>query len=248
MSDDLEALLQGRLTAVVEPSVTVPAGLAEELRRRYRRRQQRVAVGVTLSGLLAVGGSMLASGFVDVGSGPSLQQTAVASMPPGPRLSPSKPPPIAAPPTGPCIFPNSSELGELKGFSSVVIEGSVAAVVADASNKGAYFPHHEVSVLKSLAGTAPSSLRVMESGGPLPLLQPGHFVLFLKETTIPGLYFVLNGRLGAFPISDGSVDRFCPNYNDPPSPRPALGNGVPLDSFEAAIQSSVSAPAPTKSK
>jgi hypothetical protein len=82
---DLETLLRERLATIVEPQATVPPGLAEELHRRHRRRQRRVATGVAASGLPGVIGMVLLGGLALGGSSASLQQTGDA---PGPTNTP----------------------------------------------------------------------------------------------------------------------------------------------------------------
>lgn len=240
---DIRSLLQ---EAALREPVMIPAYEVVVARRRTARRNRWLATtGVTLSCLLAVGAALLTSARVDGGTRPALRQGAGPAVSPSPNLSPYIVRP-GGPPSGPCVFPNSTELAELRGQSSVVIEGIVAEVVPNSGNDSSYFPRREVSVTKNLAGPAVTSLQVADTGGPVPLLPAGRFVLFLKETTIPGRYYVVNGLLGAFAIHDGGVDRFCANYNDPANPRPALGNGVAVDSFEAQVQSTVGAAIPAK--
>lgn len=90
--NDLETLLRERLANIAEPHATVAPGLTEALRRRHRRRQGRVAIGVAASGLLGVVGTALLVGSNQHGPTASLQEAGAAPSPantPVPGITPA---------------------------------------------------------------------------------------------------------------------------------------------------------------
>jgi hypothetical protein len=160
---------------------------------------------------------------------------------------------MAGPPQRPCVFPTRQELAVLASQSDVVAVGSVtrAQVVHYAGIQSAYSWHtiHVQSVLRG--ATSSKSLRIEEIGGvPVPILQPGPYVVFLiKSGRTDGVttYFLADGLNGAFPIRAKGVVRECPTFPATVVMPEATGSGATLADFTNDIRNSPAvAPPPHK--
>lgn len=149
---------------------------------------------------------------------------------------------LAGPPHQPCVFPTTQELALLASESDVVAVGSVdrAQVVHYAGINSAYSRHmlHIQSVLRGT--TSSKSLMIEELGGvPVPILQPGLYVVFLVKTSrTDGLktYFLADGLNGAFPVRAKGVVRECPTFPATVAIPEAAGSGVALADFTNEIR------------
>lgn len=149
---------------------------------------------------------------------------------------------VAGPAPRPCVFPNVNDLALLAYQSDVVAVGSVdGAEVVHYAGRSTPYTRHTVHVQTVLRGTVNSkTLTIEEIGGvPVPVLQPGPYVVFLAKTArADGLatYFLADGLNGAFPLRAKGVVRECPSF---PSTEPravADGGGVTLSDFSNQIR------------
>lgn len=125
----------------------------------------------------------------------------------------------------------------LASDSDVVAVGSVDSgqVVHYAGINSAY-TRHKLHIQSILRGTSTGkSLTIEELGGvPVPIMQPGQYVVFLVKTNrTDGLtsYFLAEGLDGAFPVRAKGVARECPMFPASVQIPEAPGSGVPLTDF-----------------
>lgn len=160
---------------------------------------------------------------------------------------------MPGPPAQACVFPTaSSDFGDLLAGSTLVVQADVQGPpTVMQSSAAAPSTEYVLANVTQFAdkGQKPSSTVIVDEAGgvPVPLLPPSHYVLFLG--VIPGSshYTVVNGMLGAFPVTDNHVARNCPNYNDASNRRAATGSGVALSAFEALVRNAQPTPQQTKS-
>jgi hypothetical protein len=96
------------------------------------------------------------------------------------------------------------------------------------------------SVLRQKASGTPSTLLIEEVGGvPVPILQPGAYVVFLVKTARTDTlttYFVADGLNGAFSLRSAAVYRECANYQSPANLIEASGRGQGMSQADFSNQ------------
>ena len=138
----------------------------------------------------------------------------------------------------------------LASQSDVVAVGSVdGAKVVHYGGINSAFTRHTLHIQSVLRGAfAGKWLTIEEAGGvPVPIMQPGPYVVFLIKTDrTDGLtsYFLTEGLNGAFPLRAKGVVRECPTFPATVQMPEASGSGVALTDFSNEIRDLPAIPRP----
>jgi hypothetical protein len=138
-------------------------------------------------------------------------------------------------PIEPCVFPTASEIGDLKAESDSAVVANVSSAMAETGSDGQTYTRYHLHIQQVLFGTADGTDIVETGGVPVPLMQAGPYVLFLKGTTDGQSVYVVNGMSGLFPLRNGNAMRDCANGAQLDLPRQADGQ-MSASSFAATVQ------------
>ena len=169
--------------------------------------------------------------------------TLLANSDQGP-MGPAQAPPPPHPPHRSCEFPDSEEITALGSGSSFVMRGSVGSAesVSGDSVSAASLRYRvdAVDVLWSEAtSTPPTSIWIVQIGS-IPAFTPGPNFLFLEAVHgLDDTYIVTDGMYGAFPVSEGRVQRLCPNYESPGVGVMAEGSTPTVEEFTRMLESAL---------
>ncbi len=158
------------------------------------------------------------------------QQQQSAPSPPAVRM--------AGPVLPACVFPTAAELAVLASSSSVVAIGQAdSAQVFHRPGISTPYTRHTFQIQSIVLGAASSKTLVIEEDGgvPIPILEPGQYLLFLSQTG--STYYITNGLYGAFPVRGTGVVRQCPTFPATAAKQEAPGGGVSLQDFTQTLRS-----------
>jgi len=154
---------------------------------------------------------------------------------------------VAGPAQLPCVFPSTTQLQDLAGYTDTVVAGTVEGGAQVVSYPGINqpFTRYALRVRSVLRGPVVSGVLTLEDAGGVvqPLFNPGPQVIFLdKVQHADGLttYYAVGGTRGIFLTRPGGMTMECPHGVQRPSD--FVTSGVDEATFSGQVRQLVPPP------